>query len=61
MKQIVTDLSGFQLTDEELEQARGGFNPQPDPPARQEISLSALPSNTLILIPPTALTLKGSA
>ena len=59
MKRIVTDTSGFQLTDQELEQACGGFNPQPDPPARQEISSNALPSNTLILIPSTALALKG--
>jgi hypothetical protein len=59
MNQILTDMSGFQLTDEELEQACGGFNPQPDPPARQEISASALPSNTLILVPSTALTLVG--
>ncbi|HEY7244735.1 MAG TPA: hypothetical protein VH678_12745 [Xanthobacteraceae bacterium] len=47
MKQIaktLTDVSASrQLTGEELAQVSGGFNPQPDPPARQ-----GLPSNTLI-------------
>ena len=46
MKQIpntLTDMSASrQLTDEELAKACGGFNPQPDPPAR---------SNTLMSVP----------
>ena len=25
---------GFELSDEDLEQVSGGFNPQPDPPAK---------------------------
>lgn len=50
MKQIVTDMPGFrQLTDEELETVCGAFNPQPDPPARQEIWSNTLVSSTLPL------------
>jgi hypothetical protein len=51
----LTDVSGCrQLADDELVQVCGGFNPQPNPPARHEI-----PSNTPILMPSNTLASKG--
>jgi hypothetical protein len=56
----VTDMSGFrQLNDEELEHVCGGFNPQPDPPARLEIWSNTLLPSSLILSPSNPLTSKG--
>jgi hypothetical protein len=48
---VMADVSGFQqLADEDLDSVCGGFNPQPDPPARYEIASTTLtPSNAVIV------------
>jgi len=56
----VTDTSGFrQVNDEELEHVCGGFNPQPDPPARLDIWSNTLVPSSLILNPSNTPTSKG--